>query len=42
MLDAGRRLLIDKYRSQWVRPHIHRLFPGARIIFLERLHCDVV
>ena len=41
--DAGRRLLIDKYPFAMGSAHIiHRLFPGARIIFLERHPCDVV
>jgi tetratricopeptide (TPR) repeat protein len=36
-------LLVDKLPFALVAgPHIHRLFPGARIIFVERHPCDVV
>jgi tetratricopeptide (TPR) repeat protein len=41
--DAGMRLLIDKNPlAMGAMPIVHRLFPTASVIFMERHPCDVV
>jgi len=41
--DRGSKQLVDKYPFGLVAaPYIHRLFPGAPILFVERHPCDVV
>ena len=41
--NARQRLLVDKYPfGMGAAPIIHRLFPTARIVFVERHPCDVV
>lgn len=41
--DIGDRQIIDKMPFSILHlPLIHRLFPGARIVFVERHPCDVV
>ncbi|HET8535264.1 MAG TPA: sulfotransferase [Sphingomicrobium sp.] len=41
--DSKGKLLLDKFPfALGAAPLIHRLFPGARIIFLSRHPCDVV
>lgn len=41
--DLGRRLLVDKEPLGLINaPMLHRLFPDARYVFMERHPCDVV
>lgn len=41
--DAGDRLIVDKHPlSLSSTPLLHRLFPDARFVFVERHPCDVV
>ena len=41
--DLGNRLLVDKQPFAMVEaPMIHRLFPSAKILFVQRHPCDVV
>ena len=41
--DLGGRILVDKQPFAMVEaPLIHRLFPGAKLLFVQRHPCDVV